>query len=162
MDRFSTQSKVAYRVILRSRFGNNSRAVLAGADRYFSRPSKFHEPSSPRRSLSPIAPMESLQRTPSSIQISNSRASAVLIACVIGSTIAWTDSPSRGESAIATFNEKTRTWHISAKGQKYGFATSGKGTLRQIDDDTLEWTWKEYDRFGLILLADMKGISRRK
>ena len=74
----------------------------------------------------------------------------------------WFDSFGETSEAIVTYNESTQTWHMKGKGQKYGYKTSGRGTLRRIDDDTLEWTWKEYDAFGIIQLADMKGISRRK
>lgn len=63
---------------------------------------------------------------------------------------------------IATYNEATQTWHLRGKGQKFGHITSGRGTLRRIDDDTLEWTWKEYAFLGMFQIADMKGISRRK
>jgi len=74
----------------------------------------------------------------------------------------WFDSFGETSEATASYNETTRTWHMKARGQKYGHATTGKGTLRQIDENTLEWTWKEYAGLGLIKLADMKGISRRQ
>ena len=76
--------------------------------------------------------------------------------------MSWFDSMGETSHAVVTYHERTDTWHMKAKGQKYGYKTSGKGTLKRIDDDTLEWTWKEYDSLGLIKLADMKGFSRRK
>ena len=74
----------------------------------------------------------------------------------------WFDSIGETLEAVITYNEATQIWHMKGKGQKFGIKTSGRGTMRRIDDDTLEWTWKEYDAFGIIQLAHMKGISRRK
>lgn len=74
----------------------------------------------------------------------------------------WLDSLGETSHAVVTFNERTDTWHMKAVGQKYGHKTSGRGTLKHIDDNTLEWTWKEYDSLGLFQLADMKGTSKRK
>jgi len=74
----------------------------------------------------------------------------------------WFDSLGETSEATVTYNEKTKTWHMKASGQKYGSTTAGRGTLKHIDADTLEWTWKEYDPLGLIQFADMKGTSRRK
>ena len=74
----------------------------------------------------------------------------------------WFDSFGETAEAVVTYDEATETWHMRGTGQKYGYKTSGRGTLRRVDDDTLEWTWKEYDALGLIKFADMKGVSRRK
>lgn len=74
----------------------------------------------------------------------------------------WFDSMGEFSEATVTYNERTKTWSMRGKGSKHGFITFGRGTLRQIDDDTLEWTWREYDPLGLFKFADMKGISRRR
>lgn len=74
----------------------------------------------------------------------------------------WFDSFGETSEAVVTYDEASETWHMKAKGKKYGHSTSGRGTIRRIDDDTLEWTWKEYVALGLIKVADMKGTSRRK
>ena len=74
----------------------------------------------------------------------------------------WFDSFGETSEAMVTYNEATETWHMSGTGQKWGYNTRGRGTLRRIDADTLEWTWQEWDRLGLFKLADMKGLSRRQ
>jgi hypothetical protein len=74
----------------------------------------------------------------------------------------WFDSLGETSHAVITFNHRTDTWHMRTRGRKYGYATSGRGTLRHVDDDTLEWTWQEFDGTGLFKLADMKGVSRRR
>lgn len=74
----------------------------------------------------------------------------------------WFDSFGETSAATVTYDEKTRTWTMKGSGQKYGHKTLGRGTLRHIDDNTVEWTWKEYDALGLFQLADMKGTSRKK
>lgn len=74
----------------------------------------------------------------------------------------WFDSLGETSRAEITFHERTDTWHMRTRGQKYGYTTTGRGTLRHLDDDTLEWTWREFDATGLIKLADMKGVSRRQ
>ncbi len=74
----------------------------------------------------------------------------------------WFDSFGEISEAAVRYDEASQTWHMSAKGQKYGHATSGRGTLRRIDENTLAWTWNEYDALGLIKLATMKGTSHRK
>lgn len=72
----------------------------------------------------------------------------------------WFDSFGETSEAVVKFDEKTSTWHMKATGQKYGYSTSGSGTIRRIDADTLEWTWVERG-FKLLKLAEMKGTSRR-
>ncbi|MCH7802377.1 MAG: cyclic nucleotide-binding domain-containing protein, partial [Chloroflexi bacterium] len=58
------------------------------------------------------------------------------------------DSFGEISEAVVRSDEASQTWHMRAKGQKYGHATSGRGTLRCIDENTLEWTWNEYDALG--------------
>ncbi len=74
----------------------------------------------------------------------------------------WFDSLGEVSIGTATFDAKTETWHITAKAQKFGYRTIAKGTLRRIDANTIEWTWREYLGLGLFKVADMNGVSRRK
>ena len=74
----------------------------------------------------------------------------------------WFDSMGETSQMIVTYDAKRETFFMRGTGQKYGCHTRGKGTIRRIDDDTLEWTWREYDITGLFKMADMKGISRRQ
>ncbi len=73
----------------------------------------------------------------------------------------WFDTMGETSDVVATFNERTNTWRMKAKGQKYGRHTSGSGTIRRIDENTLEWTWNEASASGLIRFAKMRGTSRR-
>ncbi len=73
----------------------------------------------------------------------------------------WFDTLGETSEVVATFNERTDTWRMKAKGQKYGQHTSGRGTIRRVDDDTLEWTWNEASASGLVRFAKMRGTSRR-
>jgi len=74
----------------------------------------------------------------------------------------WFDSMGEFAEGTVTYDESTRTWHIKTSGSKYGYSTSGTGTIRQIDEDTLEWTWREGDAWGFVKLADMRGVSTRR
>jgi|CXWL01.1.fsa_nt_gi hypothetical protein len=73
----------------------------------------------------------------------------------------WFDTLGETSEVVATFNERTNTWRMKARGQKYGRHTSGRGTIRRIDENTLEWTWNEASASGLIRFAKMRGTSRR-
>ena len=73
----------------------------------------------------------------------------------------WFDTMGETSAVVATFDEARQTWRMKAAGQKYGRRTSGRGTIRRIDDNTLEWTWDEASASGLIRFAKMRGISRR-
>lgn len=73
----------------------------------------------------------------------------------------WFDTLGETSEVVATFNKRTDTWHMKAKGQKHGWRTSGRGTIRRIDDNTLEWTWNEASASGLVRFAKMRGTSRR-
>lgn len=73
----------------------------------------------------------------------------------------WFDSFGETSEAVAKWNERRRSWMLKATGRKYGYTTSGHGSVRVIDDNTVEWTWVEQDGMGVITFANMKGISRR-
>jgi hypothetical protein len=73
----------------------------------------------------------------------------------------WFDTLGETSSVVATFDDRSQTWRMKAAGQKYGRRTSGRGTIRRIDNNTLEWTWDEASGSGLIRFAKMRGISRR-
>lgn len=74
----------------------------------------------------------------------------------------WTDSMGSVGTGTSTYNEKTNTWHM--KGTSHGpfGKTTGKGQVKFIDENTMEWTWKEYAMGGLIKTMEMTGTSRRR
>jgi len=74
----------------------------------------------------------------------------------------WFDSLGETSESVITYDEKSDAFFMRTRGRKYGYATTGRGTLRHVDENTLAWTWKEFDGMGLIELADMKGVSRRR
>jgi len=74
----------------------------------------------------------------------------------------WFDSMGEFSEGIVTYDEKRQLWKIRTTGSKYGYSTSGTGTIRRMDDDTLEWTWREGDGWGFITFADMRGVSHRR
>jgi len=74
----------------------------------------------------------------------------------------WFDSMGEFSQGIVTYDESKKQWRIKTSGSKYGYNTSGRGTIRQIDKDTLEWTWREGDGWGLMTFADMHGVSTRR
>ena len=74
----------------------------------------------------------------------------------------WFDSFGESASGTARFDDRAMTWHIKTRGQNGFCRVRSRGTIRQIDCDTLEWTWRQNAFMGLFKIADMKGVSRRK
>lgn len=74
----------------------------------------------------------------------------------------WVDSMGSIGTGEARFNEKTQTWHMSAKSRGPHGKMTMKGTAKLIDADTMEWTWSEYAMGGLMKTMEMTGTSRRK
>jgi hypothetical protein len=72
---------------------------------------------------------------------------------------AWADSMGGYGTGTMRYNEKTDTWHMKAKiNSPFGNST-GKGTVRFVDDRTQEWTWNERAFFGLFKVCEMHGTS---
>lgn len=75
----------------------------------------------------------------------------------------WFDSFGMTATGTAKYDEKTRTWHIKAKGKAPGgHKTIQEGTITYTDADTLEWTWSEWSSLKLFKIAEMSGTSQRK
>ena len=74
----------------------------------------------------------------------------------------WFDSFGESATGSAKFNKKTRTWKIKTRGKNHWCSVVNHGTIRQIDEDTLEWTWVQWDAFHILRYAKMRGISRRQ
>ena len=62
------------------------------------------------------------------------------------------------------YNEKTGVWTMETKGYDpmMKMTTSGKGTFKFPDNQTIEWTWKEWDGLHLTKLFEGHGTVRRK
>ena len=74
----------------------------------------------------------------------------------------WFDSFSESATGRASYDEKTRTWSMKTKGKNAWCNIVNKGTIRQVDNDTLEWTWTQWDAWHIWKISEMKGTSRRK
>ncbi len=74
----------------------------------------------------------------------------------------WTDSMGAIGLGSSRYNEKTNTWTMRATSHGPHGKTTAKGTLKIIDNDTMEWTWTEYAMGGLFKVMEMKGTSKRR
>jgi len=78
--------------------------------------------------------------------------------------VSWYDSAGNTTSGKATYDDKNRTWQWRAKGYiaKTGQTTTSEGTMRFVDDNTMEWSGTDWDSWRLRKLMEGKGTSRRK
>lgn len=76
----------------------------------------------------------------------------------------WYDSWGSSGHGKTTYDAATRTWTTTSSGTNpmTGEKTHGKGTMKMIGRDKLEWTFTEYDGLGLTKMMEMKGTSTRK
>lgn len=73
----------------------------------------------------------------------------------------WFDGFGESASGSASYSESTRTWRIRTRGRSSICNVVNHGTIRMIDNDTLEWTWTQWDAWHILKYAEMKGTSRR-
>jgi len=73
----------------------------------------------------------------------------------------WFDSFGEQTRGHARYDEDTKTWHISTRGRSSLCNVATRGTVRVIDHDTLEWTWDQWDAWGILQFAEMRGMSQR-
>ena len=71
----------------------------------------------------------------------------------------WVDSMGSFGTGENTYDADTRTWHTTATSNGAMGKTTMKGTMKNIDDDTLEWSMTEYAGFAKTM--EMTGTSRR-
>ncbi len=65
----------------------------------------------------------------------------------------------------AKFDEGSRTWTLKAKRRSSWGSSTDRGTIKIVDDRTLEWTWNEWpawDVLRLFKMAEFSGTSKRK
>ncbi|MFQ5413152.1 MAG: DUF1579 family protein [Phycisphaerae bacterium] len=75
---------------------------------------------------------------------------------------AWVDSFGGLGTGTCTYNEKTGTWKMRVKSHGPMGTTIGEGTVRFPDENTMSWTWREWDPLHLVKVFDMTGTSKRK
>ncbi len=65
----------------------------------------------------------------------------------------------------ARFDEETKTWKVRSKRKSAWGSSRDRGTIKVVDDNTLEWSWHEWaawDVFHLFKMAEFNGTSKRK
>jgi hypothetical protein len=74
----------------------------------------------------------------------------------------WFDSFGERTSGKARYDERKRTWSISTRGRGSLCRVVTRGTIRVVDDHELEWTWDQWDSWGILRFARMRGTSLRQ
>lgn len=72
----------------------------------------------------------------------------------------WVDSMGSTYTGWAKYNKNDNEWHMYAKGRSAMGESTGRGTMRFIDNDTMEWHWKE--TAGLMTVFEGHGTSTRQ
>lgn len=65
----------------------------------------------------------------------------------------------------ARFDDKTKTWKIRSQRNSSWGSSRDRGTIKIVNDRTLEWTWDEWpawDLLGLFKMAEFRGTSKRQ
>jgi hypothetical protein len=65
----------------------------------------------------------------------------------------------------ARFDEKSKTWTVRSKRHSAWGSSTDRGTIKIVDDQTLEWTWNEWpgwDVLHLFKIAEFSGTSKRR
>jgi hypothetical protein len=75
----------------------------------------------------------------------------------------WMQNSGEVSHGTATYDEATRTWKMQGKGRNMntGTATCGEGKIKMIDNNTMEWTFTEWDGWKTKKLFEGKGTSKR-
>jgi hypothetical protein len=71
----------------------------------------------------------------------------------------YVDSMGMSGMSEARFDEKAKTWYMTAHSYGPWGESEMKGTLRFTNPDTMEWNMSEC--MGLMKIMDMKGTSKR-
>ena len=74
----------------------------------------------------------------------------------------WYDSFGETAAGTARYDEAARTWHFKNRGRSSLCNVISKGTIKWIDENTLAWTYDQWDAWGLLKFSTMKGTSQRK
>lgn len=64
----------------------------------------------------------------------------------------------------ATYDEPTRTWKMKSKGRNMntGDTSVGEGTIKMIDNNTMEWTFTDWDGWKMKKMFEGHGRSERR
>ena len=78
----------------------------------------------------------------------------------------WFESDGGVNEGVVTYNEATQMWKFIGKSHNpyTGMKTVGEGTMKVVDDRTMEWTWEAEipSLFGAKPLMKMQGTSLKQ
>lgn len=77
-------------------------------------------------------------------------------------TFSWFDSFGETATGHARYDESAKTWHIHTSGHSSRCSVNNRGTIRVVDDHTLEWSWVTRSAWGFPKYAEYRGTSRRR
>lgn len=74
----------------------------------------------------------------------------------------WYDTMGGTGEGEAKRNPDTGVWTMKSQSDSAHGKSYGEGTVKFIDDNTMEWTWKEWgDALHMMPIMEMKGTSTR-
>lgn len=74
----------------------------------------------------------------------------------------WTSDFGDVGHGQAWYDAETKTWHMRGKGDMGGHTSVGEGTMKMVDNNTMEWSWVEWNSWKTEKTMEMKGTSKRK
>ncbi len=77
----------------------------------------------------------------------------------------WYGSGGARVTATTTLDEATRTWILKFKAYGPSGSTVGRGCVKMVDDDTMEWSWVEWPAWDVLRLfksVDLTGTYKRE
>jgi hypothetical protein len=74
----------------------------------------------------------------------------------------WFDNWGTAGAGTSKYDENTKTWNMRGTSRGAMGRTSYKGTMKLVDDKTMQWTWKEYVFLGLIKVFEGEGTGKKK
>lgn len=74
----------------------------------------------------------------------------------------WFDGLGESARGTARFDGDSQTWHVRTRGTNGRCSVLSRGTLRHVDSDHLEWTWKQWDGWRIFKISEMNGTSTRR
>lgn len=74
----------------------------------------------------------------------------------------WFDSFGERASGTARYDESAKTWHMKTSGHSALCNVANKGTITLRDDGRLAWTYDQWDSWGFLKFAEMRGTSTRR
>ena len=74
----------------------------------------------------------------------------------------WVDSMGSLGTGEGWYDEKNDSWRMRAISHGPMGKSTMKGTVKFIDDNTMEWWWAEYAMGGLVKVMELNGTGRRK